>query len=536
MTTSLLTLDGVTGILPDGRVLFTDLHETFDHRPTGLVGRNGAGKSLLARMLAGEREPSHGRCLREGRMHYLPQRVADTPATVAELAGFGPVVAALSRIESGGTDVHDFDLVDGRWDIRERLGDELKRAGLGRLDTSSDSASLSGGECMRVALLGASLSGADMLILDEPTNHLDSAARTELMAWCAAWPGGLLVVSHDRRLLDGMERIVELSSLGLRSYGGNYTFYARARATERQHAVEALEHSKLERRRADRERREQQDALVRRKARGERAGRDANDSRLLLGLRKRASEVSAGKATKRLEATREQLDERVRSAAERVPGEASITLLGLTTPPTGQRKVAVLDAVRLPHVEGPLSRIDLIVRRGQRIGIVGPNGSGKSTLLKLLGGRIAPLAGCLDVPVATAWLDQRLSTLDPERPLLSQLQDGAPGVGEDVLRTRLALLGLEAGKIMQRAGTLSGGEQLKAAIAGILLAPEPPGLLLLDEPGNHLDLESLEALEAMLGQYRGTLMVVSHDAAFLDRLALTDRLSATPEGWRLAAW
>lgn len=533
MTTSLLTLDGVTFALPDGRQLFSDLCETFDRRRTGLVGRNGVGKSVLARLLAGDIEPSHGRCIRAGRTHYLPQRVADTPASVAELAGFGPVIDALARIEAGGTDHRDFDLVDDRWDIRERLRSALKDAGLGRLEASSLTTSLSGGECMRVALLGAALSKADMLILDEPSNHLDIDGSADLLAWLRDWMGGLLVISHDRVLLEGMERIVELSSLGLRSYGGNYSFYAQARAAERHSAIEHVDRIKTERKQQERAVREQQEARARRKARGDRDGRDANDSRLLLGLRKRASEVSAGKATIRMEAVRAELDERVRTAAGKVATNSAVTLIGPVASQVPQRKVATLDGVRLPHIEGPLATIDLHLRGGQRIGLVGPNGSGKSLLLKVLGGLLAPLAGHRDVRVTIAWLDQRLSTLDPSRSLVAQIGDAEPGMGEDVLRTRLALLGLDASVVVKPAGMLSGGEQLKAALARIFLAPEPPGLLLLDEPGNHLDLESLDALETMLGQYRGTLVVVSHDNAFLDRLVLTDRLSATPQGWRM---
>lgn len=536
MTTSLLTLDGVTAILPDGRVLFSDVYATFDRRPTGLVGRNGAGKSVLARILAGEAEPSVGRRLASGRVHYLPQHVAEASTSVAGLAGFGPVLDALSRIEGGSSDARDFDLVGERWDIRERLRSALEQAGLGRLDVMGDTGALSGGEAMRVALLGAGLSRADMLILDEPSNHLDTDGRRALVQWLRDWQGGLLVVSHDRSLLEGMQRIVELSSLGLRNYAGNYSHYAQARAAERDSALDRLVRSKVERKRGERALREQRERQDRRTARGDREGRDANDSRLTLGLRKSASEVSAGKSVRHMEAIRVGLHEKVRDAARDVADDVPVALLAPLTAAHGRRKVATLDGVRLPHIHGALAKVDLNLCRGQRVGVVGPNGSGKSTLLKVLGGRIAPLAGRLEVPVTVAWLDQHLSNLDPARPVIIQLTEDASHVGEDVLRTRLALLGLDASRLARPGGSLSGGEQLKAALARVLVAHEPPALLLLDEPGNHLDLVSLEALESMLNQYVGTLVVVSHDAAFLDRLALTDRLEATDEGWRITPW
>ncbi len=227
--TSTLTLDGVSFQLPDGSLLFSDLDETFDTRHTGLVGRNGVGKSLLARLLAGHLQPSSGSVRRQGRVRYLAQQLepADYP-TVADLAGVRPWLEALARIEAGSLDAADYECLGERWDIRQRLADALAAEGLGHLRADTPSERLSGGECMRVALLGAFLDDADFLILDEPSNPLDGPARALLRARLAAWDGGLLLVSHDRELLEGMQRIVELSTLGLRSYGGGYSFTRRA--------------------------------------------------------------------------------------------------------------------------------------------------------------------------------------------------------------------------------------------------------------------------------------------------------------------
>jgi len=225
MTNTCLTLEGVSFTLADGRVLFQDLNEVFDQRRTGLVGRNGAGKSVLARLMAGELAPSSGRIACSGTVHYLSQHIAQE-GTVAALAGVQPVLAALTRIENGSADPADFDAVGDGWDMRERLQSELDRHGLPHLRPGTPAASLSGGEAMRVSLIAAWLSSASFLILDEPSNHLDRANRLALQAQLQRWPYGLLVISHDRELLEQMERIVELSPLGLRSYGGGYSFYA----------------------------------------------------------------------------------------------------------------------------------------------------------------------------------------------------------------------------------------------------------------------------------------------------------------------
>lgn len=537
MTNPYLTLESVSYALPDGRTLFSQLSETFDQRPTGLVGRNGVGKTMLARLLAGQLEPTGGRCLRSGSVYYLAQQVSPpADATVASLASVHHTLEALLRIEAGSSAPDDFDAVGERWDIRQRLRHELERNGLSHLDATTAASSLSGGEAMRVALLGAMLSDADFLILDEPSNHLDRPNRQALIEQLRRWPRGLLIVSHDRQLLDAMERIVELFSLGLRSYGGNYSFYAEAKVQERLNALQHLERSKLDRQREEHAMREQRERQQRRQARGERRVKEANQAKILLGREKERSESSAGKLRQQQADTLQQLTERIREAAQEVENEAPISLHSLPIIQVAQRRVAELDAVELPFVSEAARRISLILTGQQRVGVIGPNGCGKSTLLKVMAGHLAPLTGTCKVAAESAYLDQRLANLHPERSVLEQLTAVNRSASEGDLRTRLAQLGLDAQKIAAPTGSLSGGERLKAALACLLYAEAPPQLLLLDEPSNHLDLPSIQALEAMLRSYRGALVVVSHDDAFMDSLALTDRLAVNEKGWLMEPW
>jgi ATPase subunit of ABC transporter with duplicated ATPase domains len=536
-STTLIALDGAAYGLPDGRLLFSNLHEQFDSRPTGLVGRNGVGKTVLARVLAGQLAPTLGRCVRHGAVYYLAQQVAPAPdATVADLAGMRPELDALDRIAAGSVAEADFDLVDDRWDLPQLLRQQLDRNGLGRYDAATPATALSGGEAMRVALLGAMLSGADFLILDEPSNHLDAAGRQALIAQLQRWTGGLLVVSHDRQLLRAMARIVELSPSGLRSYGGNYDFYAACKAQERQAAQDQLDQRKHERQREEQAMRTERERQERRQARGARQGQDANQAKILLGRQKERSESSAGKLRQQQDAARAQLAQQVRAAAQHVDDDAEIVLHALPRGPVTQRRLMRLDAVELPFVPAATRHITLSLNAQQRVGVVGANGCGKSTLLKVLAGRLAPLAGVCTVVDERVYLDQRLANLDPALSVLEQLVAVNRTTSAGTLRTYLAQLGLDANRIAVPSGTLSGGERLKAALACVLYADPPAQLLLLDEPGNHLDLPSITALETMLRSYRGGLMVVSHDDAFLDQLGLTERLRATGQGWRLEPW
>lgn len=537
MTNPYLALEGVSYALPDGRTLFSELNDQFDRRPTGLVGRNGVGKTVLARILAGQVQPMTGRCARSGSVYYLAQQVSHpSGTTVAGLAGVQATLDALERIEAGSSATEDFDAVGDDWDVRLRLKYELALSGLSHLDAATHASALSGGEAMRVTLIGAFLSGADFLILDEPSNHLDRLNRQALVEQLLRWPRGLLVVSHDRQLLEAMARIVELTSLGLRSYGGNYTFYAQCKEQERQNAIQQLEQRKLERQREEQSLREQRERQERRQARGNRHGHEANQAKILLDRQKERSESSAGKLRQQHTATREQLAQRVREAAQQVEEDSAIVVHSLPVAPSSQRRVAELEAVELPFVPAATRRISLMLTGQLRVGVVGPNGCGKSTLLKVLDRQLQHLSGIGKISVEGIYLDQRLANLEPQRTVLEQMLAANRIATEGELRMRLAQLGLDAQKITAPSGTLSGGERLKAALACVLYADPPAQLLLLDEPSNHLDLPSVQALEAMLRGYQGALVVVSHDDVFMNSLDLTDRLIATEQGWRMEPW
>ncbi|MDR2307895.1 MAG: ATP-binding cassette domain-containing protein [Paucimonas sp.] len=520
--TSILTLDSVTFALPDGRQLFSDLNLDLDLRRTGLVGRNGVGKSVLARILAGHLTPSAGRCLRHGRVHYLEQQATTASATLAELARVDQVIAALARIEAGSCDPADFDTVGERWDVRERLQAWLERHGLPAVDLERPAASLSGGQAMAVALAGAWASDADYLILDEPSNHLDSTARRQLLDMLEQWPRGVLVISHDRALLEHMQRIVELTPRALHSHGGNYSLYARHTAKAREAAGAQLARLKQQRRQQAQAQQQQRENLERHQARATRQARGANQAPILLDRQQQRSQATAGKQRREQQVAQRALDSQVREAALRLETDDPVMLHAPVTRRPAGHEVLCLEGLRLPH--GTRRPLDLRLRQGERLGLVGGNGSGKSTLLQVLTGQQQACAGTVRTHGELALLDQHCSLLPADLSVLALLRQSNPAQATGALRTRLAQLGLDAARVELPCALLSGGERLKAALAALLYRERAVDLLLLDEPNNHLDLPSLAALEQMLRQFPGALLVASHDPVFLDQLQLEGHL------------
>ena len=532
----LVSLQHVSFQFANGETLLEDLNLSIDHTPTGIVGRNGRGKSILAKLLAGVLLPSSGSLKKPSSVVYVPQALTvQAGATVAHLTATAAALAALERMARGEARVGDLELIDDRWDLAERLRLALDAAGLPTLSAGTRADQLSGGQLARVALIGALLAAPQLLILDEPSNHLDSAGRAWLRRVLADWRGGLVVVSHDRQLLNSMGRIIELSPLGIQVYGGNYDAYRQQQQTQQQAAIAAWEHARQTRSRERRRLQKDHDSLQRNAARSRKNAETANVDRFTKARWKGAATEIVSTARSAHHAHKNQLDDQVRQAYERVVDEAP-TLLALpgSTVPNG-RQVLTLEGAQLPWLDplAPSSYLAINLAGPVRVAVRGPNGCGKSTLLKLLAGQWQAVSGECQVAVSSAYLDQHLALLDDRRCIIEQLNLLDTPLAEAELRTRLALLQLDALRVTQPVAQLSGGERLKAAMAVALWRAIPAQLLLLDEPTNHLDLESVLAFEQALKSFSGAMLAVSHDEAFLQAIEPTHHLTWHSTGWQL---
>ncbi|OEI70581.1 ABC-F family ATP-binding cassette domain-containing protein [Enterobacter sp. ku-bf2] len=524
-------LHQVTCQFPTGDTLFGPLNLSLELSLCALVGRNGSGKTRLLRLLAGLDEPATGHIERFGSHAWVAQQhVISSQTTLAELLGYDAIFAARKRIDSGDYQPDDLALLDGYWDIAERLSEAFINAKLPPFDPDKPAGELSGGERIRALLCGAFTAEADFMLLDEPTNHLDRQGRAWFYDQLSRYQGGVLVASHDRELLAQVPRILELSASGLRSYGGNYADYQAQRDAEQQAARAALEHAATERKRTRARMQKEHDDSQRRSAKTLRTVDTLNIASFERVKYKGAAKERIGSWKKQHSEQNEALNAAVNKARERVEDDNPVmfTLPGSQVPEGKQ--VLVLEDLVLPHV--PVPPLTWRMDGPMRVALKGPNGCGKSTLLKTILGEMAPRSGTCKVSVSCAYLDQHLSRLDLSQSVMTHLNLSHTPLEEGVLRTRLAQLQLGADKVMLPLAALSGGERLKAALACVLWRAEATQLLLLDEPTNHLDLASVQAIEAALAGFPGALLVVSHDEAFLSGLTLTHALVWEEAGWR----
>jgi ATPase subunit of ABC transporter with duplicated ATPase domains len=521
-----IVAERVSYALPDGRALLHDLSLSFGRERSGLIGPNGSGKTTLLRLLAGELRPSHGRVHRTGTIAVLPQEFAPPAgATLAAVLGVEDRLAALRRMDAGTATIHDVEIVGDEWDIHERAVATLARFSLHHLSLDRPVGAVSGGEATRVALARLALARPDFLILDEPTNHLDASSRASLYAFVEEWGGGLLCVSHDRELLRRMDRIVELSSLGVRSYGGNYDFYRARRDEDDAAAVRELDSARAALKLAEREARASRERQARREAQGKRDRATANMPKILLNTRRGQAQATGAKVRAITEREVEERRERAAAARERVEQRELPRFDLPSTELHAGRRVLEMDGVSVwyPRASGPaIDDFSLHIVGPERVAITGPNGSGKSTLLRVAMGTLAPSAGMVRrLPDGeVAYLDQRGAALEPALSVLENFQGYHPRLEPSQARYALARFLFSDEAALQTVATLSGGQWLRASLACVLGGTRPPAFLILDEPTNHLDLDALAALESALRGYDGALLVVSHDADFLEAIGV----------------
>lgn len=519
-----ITLHNLSHDWPDGSVALRQVNGTFGVGKTGLIGRNGAGKSTLLRLIAGELQPTSGRIDAGGEIGYLPQTLTLRPdTTIADLLGVRPILDAIAAIESGDVAERHFDTIGDDWDIEARADEALHKIGFSATDLDRRVAEVSGGESMLIAIIGLHVRRAPITLLDEPTNNLDRATRAKLTEFVDQWPGTLIVVSHDTELLERMDSTAELYAGALHTFGGPYSAWRAHQEQEQAAAVQTARSAQQALKVEKRQRVEAETKLARRERTGKKTQREGGIPKILAGARANNAQVSAGSMRSMLDDKVQAAQSALDAADARVRADEHIHLV-LPDPgvPRGRRLIEIEDLGRTIIVQGP-----------ERVALIGANGSGKSTLIQHLLQGDEPVPGRPHGRLVTdlvGYLPQRLDGLDQEASAMENVQAVASSTPAGTIRNQLARLLLCGASVDRPVRTLSGGERFRVSLAKLLLADPPAQLLILDEPTNNLDIASVEQLAEALDGYRGALLIVSHDNAFLERIGVTTVIELDAEG------
>jgi len=515
-----LTCTSLAFSWPDGTPVFEDLDIAFGPGRTGLVGVNGSGKSTLLKLIAGDLTPADGTVRVAGEIGHLPQNVTlDTTLRVDEVLGIAAQRAALHAIEAGDVSEAHFETVGDDWDAEERALATLGELGLGHIGLDRTVGEVSGGESVLLRLAALLLRRPDVLLLDEPTNNLDLYARKRLYAAVASWTGVMVIVSHDRELLELVDQIADLHAGEVTWYGGNFSAYEESLATEQEAAERMVRVAEADLKRQKRELVEAHSKLAQRTRYANKMYENKREPRAVMKLKRRSAQVSAGKHRIMHEGKLADAKERLDEAVEAVRDDDVIRVdLPYTAVPPGRDVLTLMD---LELAYGARVKGGFDLRGPERVALIGRNGAGKTTLLRTIAGELAPVSGEAHAQVPLRFLPQRLDVLDDELSVAENVARFAPAATNNRVRARLARFLFRGARADQKAATLSGGERFRAALAALMLAEPAPQLLMLDEPTNNLDMASVRQLTSALESYEGALIVASHDLPFLESIGIT---------------
>ncbi|GHE42432.1 ABC-F family ATP-binding cassette domain-containing protein [Sphingobacterium griseoflavum] len=522
----MLTIHDVTYLHPDRELLFQNLSFSISKlQKAALIGHNGSGKSTLLKLIAGELRPFSGMISVDAPFYYVPQLVGQYHATsIADALGLGDKLRAYYRILEGDVDSENFTALDDDWELEERCQLALAEWGFPRQDLLQPITTLSGGQKMKIFLAGISVREPKLLLMDEPTNHLDAESREILYAFIRRSSMSMLVVSHDRELLRLLDSTYELSSTGVTLYSGNYDFYKQQKDLSL-HALQQYIHGQET---AIRKAKEKERIAIERQqrtdARGKKKQEKAGVARIMINTLRNKAENSGAKLrsqhAEKMDGMRAELTDLRASRPA-----ANTMQFGLAASGQHHGKLLV-KATRLNLNFGTenlwQTDLDFQLRSGERIHLQGANGSGKTALTHIILGKTEPSSGiCIRQPHQAFYIDQDYSFLKPELTIYEQVQhanDG--GLLEHEVKTKLNQFLFTAPMWDRYGEQLSGGERMRLALCCLALKKEKPDVLILDEPTNNLDIQNIEILTAAINEYKGTLIIISHDQTFTDALSL----------------
>jgi ATPase subunit of ABC transporter with duplicated ATPase domains len=520
----MLSLQDVTYIHPNRDLLFADINLIINKQEKiALIGNNGVGKSTLLKILAGNLYPTNGLVKAGSKPYYVPQIFGQyNNYSVAQALKIDDKLKALKEILEGNVTDENMTLLDDDWAIEERCKEAFMHWKLEELDLSQQMETLSGGQKTKVFLAGISIHRPEIVLLDEPSNHLDQFSRSILYNYIKTTTNTLMVVSHDRALLNLLNTVCELSKRGITIYGGNYDLYTEQKIIESDALNQDLKSKEKALRKAKETERESLERQQKLDARGKKKQEKAGVPTILMKTLKNNAE----KSTSRMKGVH----------AEKV-GAISLELNQL------RKELPDMDKMKMDFDNSALHKgkilitakdvnfgygdqllwkqaLNFQITSGERIVVKGLNGSGKTTLIKMILGELRPRSGIIDrAGVKAIYIDQDYSLIDNKLSVYEQAQQYNSGVlQEHDIKIRLNRFLFTKEYWDKPCKALSGGEKMRLMLCSLTISNHAPDIIVLDEPTNNLDIQNIEILTAAINQYKGTLIVVSHDEYFLKQI------------------
>lgn len=520
----MLILQDVAYIHPNRDLLFADINLVINKQDKiALIGNNGIGKSTLLKLSAGKLQPSNGLIKTATRPYYVPQIFGQyNDYSIAQALEIDAKLNALSEILDGNVTDTNMALLDDDWAIEERCREALAHWDLEELDLSEKMGTLSGGQKTKVFLAGIIMHRPQIVLLDEPSNHLDSASRAILYNYIETNSNTLVVVSHDRTLLNLLNTVCELSKHGITVYGGNYDFYAEQKMIE----SDALNQDVKSKEKALRKAKDTERESLERQQKLDARGKKKQEKAGLPTISMNTFRNNAEKSTSRVKGVHA---EKVGSISQ------ELTQLRSDLPDLGKMKMGfnnsglhrgkvLIDAknINFGYANQLLwqQALNFQIRSGERIALNGINGSGKTTVIKIILGELEPLAGTIDRAAINAiYIDQDYSLIDNKLNVYEQAQQFNSGaLQEHDIKIRLNRFLFTKDYWSKPCKALSGGEKMRLMLCSLTIGREAPDVIILDEPTNNLDIQNIEILTSAINEYKGTLLVVSHDEFFLKQI------------------
>ncbi len=519
----MLILQNISYIHPNKDLLFDNINLAVNnHDKIALIGNNGSGKSTLLKIIASELQLSGGQLSVDTKPYYVPQIFGQyNHLTVAQALRIENKVNALKEILNGNVTEENYTFLDDDWTIEDRCNNALDYWQLKDLDLSKKMETLSGGQKTKVFLAGIYIHEPELVLLDEPSNHLDISGRQLLYDFIQSTQSTLIAVSHDRKLLNLLNTVCELSKRGITVYGGNYDFYTEQKQIESNALNQELQSKEKALRKAKEKERETLERQQKLDSRGKKKQEKAGVARIMMNTLRNNAENSTSKMksvhTEKIGSVSQELQE-LRSSLP----DIDKMKFGFDNSALHKGKILfTANDLNFSYDTQPLwtENLNFKITSGERIALKGKNGSGKTTLIKLILGNIEPQTGTVyRADNKSVYIDQDYSLIDDKLKVYEQAEQfNTSALQEHEIKIRLNRFLFTKEDWDKSCNALSGGEKMRLMLCCLTINNQSPDIIILDEPTNNLDIQNIEILTRAINEYRGTLIVVSHDETFLEQ-------------------